>query len=830
MPNIVKQDERGQVIIFFALLIPILLGLGAITAGVGNWFVHGKHLQTKADSGALAGGLSWGFPCGTQVDTRIANTARAYAGATNPQVGGVPDTSVKVRLNASNWYDDDSNQFQGDFDSPSGSVCNAMVLDVKTTEDNSFPLASLIPLFPDIKRKARIEIREVESAQGLLPIAMRAPVPVSAAVFYDETDGDVLGVKYFVKNGSIVGLPAGLQGWSTDNIQDPSTWARFNPGHRTGVAIAISYRGACNTGLPNPNDNIPVQQSGPCFEDNFSKIDGPGGLCNQGTTQIQIVDCYYATGTHPSQVMQAGLHFIRGYADTTPTTSGPPVIENAYLENVSCISGSYFNWQRTPSSGTDCLARLRMTVDVGPLIGEYGAPGPPGNGPLHDEDIQVRYRLVRGDGSSTCNYGNTCSLNGNNGQGPTLTYETTGGGSEPHLLLRSNSQQNAVAIEIQIKNSTNHTNANCRGNGFSNNCRWYITGDGVFGTSVPPTDVQILAEPIQRSFRGNTTNASSVQWLRLTQDANCDNGADTPDPLSASALADGCAGFRMEMGLKGGIAQDADEPPTIFNDGVASSKTGILHCDPAVSNGQSPEDSVRDGCAPWYAPHSFDPIKYATSGLCPDHNNIFQLPNPGPPWDDWPPLTCVKTRNTSANQQMEKGLRSRFFGGPNVNTCPSDAAGFVKGRNYWDVANNPLNAANPDPDQRYGYKDDGPPARDSNFHPADPRLVTIFLVPTYAVISDGGEKTYPITGFVQVYITGFADLQNGGALRNGTTDPCPGNTPPPVSERDCQGVDCGFVAWGHIVNWVIPSAGTTPSTKMCDPQESTQPCVPVLVE
>jgi hypothetical protein len=215
------------------------------------------------------------------------------------------------------------------------------------------------------------------------------------------------------------------------------------------------------------------------------------------------------------------------------------------------------------------------------------------------------------------------------------------------------------------------------------------------------------------------------------------------------------------------------------------------------------------------------------SGLCPSPNSIFQLPNPGPPWDDWPPLTCVKTRNTSANAQMETGLKQRFFDGSS--SCPADAAGFVHGRNYWDVDNNPLNAANPDPLERYGYADDSP-ARGPNFHPGDPRLVTVFLVPTYAIVSDGDEKTYPIAGFAQVYITGFADLQNGGALRNGTTDPCPGNTPPPVSERDCQGSDCGFVAWGRVLNWVVPSSGATPSDELCSPAETTQPCVPVLVE
>src|SRR5262245_49145459 len=121
--DVSKRDERGQVLVLFAFLLPVFLGVAAIAVGAGNWFVHGKHLQTKADAGARAGGAQWEFPCGAPggtIDTQITDTARLYAGTINPQVGGVPNANVKVRLNASNWYDDDSNPGQADFDSPPG--------------------------------------------------------------------------------------------------------------------------------------------------------------------------------------------------------------------------------------------------------------------------------------------------------------------------------------------------------------------------------------------------------------------------------------------------------------------------------------------------------------------------------------------------------------------------------------------------------------------------------------------------------------------------------------------------------------------------------------
>ena len=107
MRNVARpHDERGQVVVFFAILIPVFLMLTAVVVAGGNWFAHAKHLQTKADAAALAGGDEWAFPCGPDSDsnaqgTGIVDVARHYAGAhttatgavtnspLNPQIGGV---------------------------------------------------------------------------------------------------------------------------------------------------------------------------------------------------------------------------------------------------------------------------------------------------------------------------------------------------------------------------------------------------------------------------------------------------------------------------------------------------------------------------------------------------------------------------------------------------------------------------------------------------------------------------------------------------------------------------------------------------------------------
>jgi uncharacterized membrane protein len=56
------RRERGQVVVMFALLLPMFFALAGAVIGIGNWYTHAKHLQTKADAAAFAGGGVWDFP------------------------------------------------------------------------------------------------------------------------------------------------------------------------------------------------------------------------------------------------------------------------------------------------------------------------------------------------------------------------------------------------------------------------------------------------------------------------------------------------------------------------------------------------------------------------------------------------------------------------------------------------------------------------------------------------------------------------------------------------------------------------------------------------
>jgi len=820
-------------LVLFAILLPLFLIIGSVVVSTGSWYTHGKHLQTKVDAAAFAGGGSWAFPCAPDIDATIESFARQYVGqhtkadgtpysATtyNPQVGNVQGDQIHVVLNGPTYYDGDTNPNPSEMSDPSGTVCNSKILDVKGTEQDSPLLWGWLPFSPDIKKKARVEIQEVEGLNGLLPIAVRAPEPVSAAaVFYNETTGNILKTKYFVKSPAIFGIPANLQGWSSYNNEDAGTWANFVPAASTGVLVAVSFRGACNTGLPNPNNNISTSPA-PCFEDTgFTTV---SQLCNQGST-TQIVNCYYANGTWPSETVRSGLHFIRGYGNPT-ITNRPPQIERAWLENSSCSTNGYFNAH--PNSS--CNVKLNVEVDMGSVTEDYPPGGP--NTPVQTRiagNMQVRWGIKRADGSTNGVFCNNCDLLPSNPNSTgTVTFSTTGAGTAPHLPLTANSQGNAIAIEIMVRRSTVVPDPGGCGtnlNGFNQNCRWFHVGTGISSTSVNPitnnNGAATLASPVQRAFRGNSLTSGSVQWMRLTTDPACDGPGNGTPPLiidnDAATQPNGGQGcFFVDMGLKGGIAKDQDEPAVLFNDGVGSSQMGAVDCDPSISQGQILEDGVIQGCSPWYAPNGFDTVP-----LCPAANNLFSLPNPGPPWTDWPPLECIKTRPTGSMNQLEKGLNGRFFNDKNNPSCPPDsAAGPVKGRNYWDKDTNLYKGAS--------YADDGPPVTGNNLRNADPRLVTIFIAPTEA-FTGSGQNTYPLTGFLSVYITGYGRISGNGSVN--IDDPCPGNTPPP--DVDTSGGNTGgYAVWGHILKHVVPGAGATPSGRICLPTTSLQPCIAVLVE
>ncbi len=148
--------------------------------------------------------------------------------------------------------------------------------------------------------------------------------------------------------------------------------------------------------------------------------------------------------------------------------------------------------------------------------------------------------------------------------------------------------------------------------------------------------------------------------------------------------------------------------------------------------------------------------------------------------------------------------------------------GYVKGRNYWDKDTN--NATSNGWGDPFGYKERAH-VRFHALQPDDPRIVTIFFAPTEA-FAGSGQNTYPIVGFVQVYVTGFGRMNGNGTPIS--TIPARATAAP--ADLDLQGHSSGYAVWGHLINYVVPSPSATPSGVLCNPGASVQPCVATLVE
>src|SRR4051794_17323525 len=80
----IRREERGAVLVMFAIILPALVLMTSFVIDVGNWFEHKRHLQMQADASALAAALDLRAPCSNDM---VDDTAAAYGGRDyNPQI------------------------------------------------------------------------------------------------------------------------------------------------------------------------------------------------------------------------------------------------------------------------------------------------------------------------------------------------------------------------------------------------------------------------------------------------------------------------------------------------------------------------------------------------------------------------------------------------------------------------------------------------------------------------------------------------------------------------------------------------------------------------
>ena len=341
-----------------------------------------------------------------------------------------------------------------------------------------------------------------------------------------------------------------------------------------------------------------------------------------------------------------------------------------------------------------------------------------------------------------------------------------------HPLIAIDSRENSFAIQVRLRRTSVPGITACNNNptsDYHNNCRWFFTSSAS-SRDTPPTGAQVLDFPVHRSFMGHLERTGPIKWLRLTVDKDCDLGTLTDriighDLLSGEDAASQPIGehrcYALDLGMAGGLAQDQDEPPIVFNLGDNSSQRAYVDCDPDWPNLKT---EIQMGCQwPPYAANKFDTTPY-----CPGHSGWFDKVNP--PMAGWPPYRCVLTQ-TGNSSQVIQGFNERIFNKANNPSCPADdAAGYVKGRNYWHRMNNAFDA------ETFAWDGQGSPGPDgtpkgNTLQSDDPRLVTLFFT-TYDSFTVTGNEVYPIVGFGNFYITGYGETINGSWKGGRPEDPC----------------------------------------------------------
>lgn len=411
--SITPRSERGQVVVFFALLIPVLFGLAAVVMDIGNWYVHKRHLQTQVDATVLAPAPeftgcfdpnAW-----SATDAAIEQNAIGFAGDTQRlgTVGNDPSTStnrqlqepddVRVVLNSSQYWApvnglvpgtngyglDKTMDSNGDGD---GGFCNERYIDAKATDEDAPLLWGLIPFSPDPKSHAKAAVKELIAAKGILPFAVPEPVPGAvAAIFVDEdaaaannvlaaselspdTSDPVLSSKYSVFSG-IAG--------------------RFSITGRDDVSVVILVS---RYDVPDPRLN-------------FNSL---GQICSQAG-----VKCYSGSG------QQSGLALIHGYesgggsapilrqttvsgCDSSPNLSGPYFSLTgrcSAVVNAEIATGALVNFRARLHRGSNCGGGgISMSGSGGTFTASDTLPRPSQGG-------QVPFSIdwqAQGSGGWTC--------------------------------------------------------------------------------------------------------------------------------------------------------------------------------------------------------------------------------------------------------------------------------------------------------------------------------------------------------------------------------------------------------------------------------------------
>lgn len=311
------SDERGVTTVMVAMTLPLFLLLCVFAIDTGNWFVHKRQLQIKADAAALAGAGAYRFPSCSDAD--IDKAVLRYSGKGDGTVtynAPDPDATSQDRLhavfNGPNYYAQ-SHPNDSDLASNPG-PCSSKIIDVKMTETD-LPWFFGTGLVDNINARARVQLFQIAQGRDALPLAVQEATPRRVrAWIVDEETNTTLGSAML----STVGSSGGLLRFENDT--DPMSVTVPATVRRLGVRVALS--GSTSTTCGDP-----------------------------------LVQCF-------DNGAATGLSFIRAWSDSPidlPTASAPRA-RSVSLSPGSCGNAS-FNANKT-ACAMEVTAKVKWNPDV----------------------------------------------------------------------------------------------------------------------------------------------------------------------------------------------------------------------------------------------------------------------------------------------------------------------------------------------------------------------------------------------------------------------------------------------------------------------------------
>src|SRR5690348_5309305 len=96
--------QRGGVLVMVAIFLPVLLLFASFVIDTANWWVHKQHLQTQADSAALASADGFTNCNDNVINSLVAKYSGTQASGYNQQIGNTPLSRVHLAINSPTFY------------------------------------------------------------------------------------------------------------------------------------------------------------------------------------------------------------------------------------------------------------------------------------------------------------------------------------------------------------------------------------------------------------------------------------------------------------------------------------------------------------------------------------------------------------------------------------------------------------------------------------------------------------------------------------------------------------------------------------------------------